>query len=207
MLKFCEAIKENGIEVSSILEIGSRDGHDAAYIAQYFDVPETNVWLCEPNPTQSQYIRGRYPNFNLVEKAIFDTSGTMEFRQMHGSMDEIGTSSLLPRRLDGLYNKATIIEVDVITGSELLSMIPNDISVCKIDVEGATFQVLQSMGQSINKIDAFHLECEHIEVWDKQIQYDDISKFMLENGYVQLYFEYVVGQIQSDSAWVKKKTD
>lgn len=203
MQRFCEVVKGHNINVSKVLEIGSRDGDDAAYMAQSFGVPASMVWLCEPNPAQAQVIRDKYPDFNLIDKAIFDKPGTLDFLQMHGSPPEIGTSSLMPRSLDNLYDRATRIQVEAITGQDLLAMIPGEIGVCKVDVEGATYQVLKSMGDDLKRIKAFHLECEHVEVWTNQEQYNSIASFMIEMGYEQVDFQYVIGTIQSDSIWIK----
>jgi FkbM family methyltransferase len=203
MQRFCEVVKGHNINVNKVLEIGSRDGDDAAYMAQSFGVPSSMVWLCEPNPAQAQVIRNKYPDFNLIDKAIFDKAGTLDFLQMHGSPPEIGTSSLMPRSLDNLYDRATRIQVEAITGQDLLAMIPGEIGACKVDVEGATYQVLKSMGDDLKRIKAFHLECEHVEVWTNQEQYNSIASFMIEMGYEQVDFQYVIGTIQSDSIWIK----
>ena len=203
MQRFCEVVKGHNINVNKVLEIGSRDGDDAAYMAQSFGVHSSMVWLCEPNPAQAQVIRNKYPDFNLIDKAIFDKAGTLDFLQMHGSPPEIGTSSLMPRNLDNLYDRATRIQVEAITGQDLLAMIPGEIGACKVDVEGATYQVLKSMGDDLKRIKAFHLECEHVEVWTNQEQYNSIASFMIEMGYEQVDFQYVIGTIQSDSIWIK----
>ncbi len=153
MQRYCNAIRTAGIVPTTVLEIGSRDGHDAKAIADHFG--SSSVWVCEPNPSQADYIAQAYPNFNLVRKAIYKHSGKLEFIQMQGSPNEVGTSSLLDRSYDNLYDNANRIEVEAITGEELLAMIEGSIGACKVDVEGATLEVLQSMGNSIHRVQTF----------------------------------------------------
>lgn len=203
MRRFCEVIQSHYITPETILEIGSRDGNDAIAIAKYFDILDNNVYVCEPNPRQAIIIKETYPNINVIQKAIFNKKGILPFMQMNGTLDEIGTSSLIPRTIDNLYAKATQINVEAITGKELLQTINRKKIVCKLDVEGATLQVLQSMKELIQNIDAFHLECEHIEVWEKQNLYNEIAKFMLQHKYEQVDFSFTISNIQSDSIWVK----
>lgn len=205
MRRFCEVIQSHYITPEIVLEIGSRDGNDANAIAKYFDIPHNNVWVCEPNPKQALYIRQVYPEINVIEKAIYNISGTLPFIQMNGTLDEIGTSSLIPRTIDNLYANANKINVEAITGKELLTMISQPIGACKLDVEGATLQVLQSMGELIHNIESFHLECEHKEVWENQNLYNEIAKYMLQNNYMQVDFSFTMFDIQSDSIWVKNR--
>jgi len=201
MQRYCNAIRTAGIVPTTVLEIGSRDGHDAKAIADHFG--SSSVWVCEPNPSQADYIAQAYPNFNLVRKAIYKHSGKLEFIQMQGSPNEVGTSSLLDRSYDNLYANANRIEVEAITGEELLAMIEGSIGACQVDVEGATLEVLQSMGNSIHRVQTFHLECEHEEVWVGQALYNQVAAFMIAKGYEQVDFDFVMPGLQSDSIWIK----
>jgi FkbM family methyltransferase len=200
-------LSKTTINPNSVLEIGSRDGHDAEYLRSFFRVLKSNVFVVEPNPEQFKKIKNSYPEFNLYQSAIYNKTGVMKFNAVR---DEslIGVSSLLERN-DDIYSKINSeqIEVQVITGQELLNQINQpSIDICKVDVEGATYEVLESFGDSIESILSFHLECEHYQVWTNQKLYDDISKFLLEKGFEQVFFEYVNGvKQQSDSIWVSKK--
>jgi hypothetical protein len=93
--------------------------------------------------------------------------------------------------------------VEAITGEELLAMIEGPIGACKVDVEGATLEVLQSMGNSIHRVQTFHLECEHEEVWVGQALYNQVAAFMIAKGYEQVDFDFVMPGLQSDSIWIK----
>lgn len=207
MINYCKIIKSiSNIDPKTILEIGSRDGNDAEILKSYFNINDRDVYVVEPSPNQQQYISNNHPNFNLIKNAIFNKIGKLKFNAVKQT-DLIGVSSLLDRN-DGLYSKvdSDIIEVDVITGDKLLSIIDKEIDLCKIDVEGVTYEVIESFSDKINKIKSFHIESEHKQVWVNQKLYNDIKVLLESKGYEQIYFEYVNGiELQSDTIWVDKK--
>jgi FkbM family methyltransferase len=193
------------INVETILEIGSRDGNDANKLKTLFNVNDSDVWVVEPNPKQILIIKNNYPNFNIISNAIYTSLGTHNFFQVVGNETEVGTSSLIDRNDDWYKNKTNIIEVQTITGIDLLKEIDKNIDICKIDVEGLTYEVLLSFGKEITKIKSFHLECEHKEIWKNQKLYKDVYNLLINLGYHQIYFTYCSNDvIQSDSIWVHK---
>lgn len=191
------------IKTKCILEIGSRDGHDANKLKNLFGVEDKNVWVVEPNPNQCELITEIYPNFNLVDCAISNINDFVDFNQLTGDEMVVGTSSILDRA-DSWYHQmgAKKIKVKSITGKKLLEKINFDVDVCKIDVEGLTYQVLESFGKEIYKIKSFHLECEHREVWRGQKLYDEVETFLINNKYIRVYSDYFDGKLQSDTIWV-----
>lgn len=205
MITYFQTITEKTtIEAKTILEIGSRDGNDAQKLMEYFNLNSEDVWVVEPNPNQIEIIKTLHPNFNLVPKAIFSEETEHDFYQVvNGNPDDVGTSSLINRTDNWYKSKTKIIKVKTITGDQLLNEINKEIDICKIDVEGLTLEVLKSFHKNLNKIKSFHLECEHRVVWENQKLYDDVSDFLINNNYTQLYFEYCSGgTLQSDSIWV-----
>jgi FkbM family methyltransferase len=199
-------IEKTKISVKTILEIGSRDGNDANELMKHFQLKDENVWVVEPNPNQINIIKDTYPNFNLVPNAIFSEETEHDFYQVNNNIpNDVGTSSLINRNDNWYESKTNIIKVKTITGKQLLNKINREVDVCKIDVEGLTIEVLISFGKTLNQIKSFHLECEHREVWENQKLYDDVAKFLIDNNYTQIYFEYCSGgTLQSDSIWVLK---
>lgn len=196
-------LSKTTIKPLTILEIGSRDGDDANILRNFFKINEENVFVVEPNPVQIDLIYSKYPKFNIIKKAIYNQSGFLKFNACRGN--SAGVSSLLDR-IDDFYEKTSdIIEVETITGEKLLNEIEKEIDLCKIDVEGATFQVLESFGKDLSKIKSFHIECEHIQVWKNQKLYPHIKEFLNNNNFKELYFHYVnnIPQ-QSDSIWVNR---
>jgi FkbM family methyltransferase len=203
---YASIIEKSTLKPQTVLEIGSRDGDDANSLASLFNISPKFIWVVEPNPKQFEEIKKKYPTINSLNYAISNEVGTFDFNQVEGSLDDIGTSSLMDR-VDNFYdNKSVKIKVETITGSELLNIINNRIDLCKIDVEGMTYQVLSSFGQSIENILSFHIECEHKEIWKNQKLYQDISDFLISKKFTQVYFNYCSNDIiQSDSVWINEK--
>jgi FkbM family methyltransferase len=198
-----EIIDKTIIKPKNVLEIGSRDGHDAKILKDKFYLPENKIWVVEPNPKQVEYIKTVHNGFNVIPMAIFNEETEHDFYQVNGGEMEIGTSSLINRNDNWYDSKSTIIKVKTITGKQLLNIIDEEIDLCKLDVEGLTYEVLESFGSDLNKIKSFHLECEHIEIWKEQKLYPYISEFLNKNNYKQIFFTYCSDhQIQSDSIWV-----
>jgi FkbM family methyltransferase len=192
------------INPKTILEIGSMDGNDANKLKNYFNLTDSDVWVVEPSSTQQVIIKNTYPNFNLITDAIYSERGQMIFNQVNGP--DAGTSSLYDRT-DSWYElqggglvKRT---VNTITGEDLLNIINKPIDICKLDVEGLSYEVLNSFGDKLHQIKSFHLESEHKEVWKGQVLYEKIKEFLISKNYKEIYFEYVAGgRLQSDSVWV-----
>ena len=198
------------IKPKTVLEIGSRDANDAEYLRDAFSIKNEDVHIVEPNPEMQDLISKKYPNFNLYKVAISNQVGKLDFYKVDSKngMDQVGRSSLLNRN-DNLYNKidSDVIKVDAITGKTLLEQIKNDsIDLCKIDVEGLTYEVIESFEDSILKIKSFHIEAEHKQFWEGQKLYKDLVGLFIRKGYAQIYFKFVWGGVsQSDSVWVHPK--
>jgi FkbM family methyltransferase len=207
MVNYIHLIKEKtNIEPKTVLEIGSRDADDANILREGFQIDEAKVWVVEPNPKQQVKISEKYPNFNLIKEAIFNEEKTLTFNAVN-AYDLIGVSSLLERN-DRLYDRVDSekIMVNTILGSRLLQNINEEIDLCKIDVEGATYEVLVSFGDDISKIKSMHLENEHKEVWEGQKLYDEVKEYLISKGFTEIYFQYVNNVVlQSDTIWVQTK--
>lgn len=200
-------IIENNTNITPkyILEIGSRDGHDANKLKDLCLTEDKFVWVVEPNPIQCERIKFEYPNFNLIDCAISNIDDFVFFNQLEGDEMVVGTSSILDR-VDSWYQQmgAKKIKVKSITGKNLLNLINLEVDLCKIDVEGLTYEVLESFGDDIKKIKSFHIECEHIEVWKGQKLYGEVESLLENKNYIRVYSDYFEGKLQSDTIWVYK---
>jgi hypothetical protein len=106
--KYVEVIRDYKITPKTILEIGSRDGHDSHFFQKEFNILDNNVFLVEPNPDMFNRIKETYPNYKVFNVAIDETEGVKSFNQVLDGgaygMDPIGVSSLLDRT-DDFYQK------------------------------------------------------------------------------------------------------
>jgi len=190
----------------NILEIGSRDGHDAEKLRNLFKIAPENVYIVEANADQVPKIKESYPQATVFDFAVTNKPGTAYFNKVKQGFSEgfVGTSSLMDRP-DLYKDKVDKVEVVAQTGAYLLEQISDEkIDLCKIDVEGHTFEVLESFGEKIHRINTFHIESEHVAKWQGQKLYEVTKAYLESMEYTQIMFMYVWGGvIQSDSVWAK----
>jgi FkbM family methyltransferase len=197
----------------NVFEIGSRDGIDAVYYAEQFNISKGDVFVFEPNPALYKYIKQRYPDINVSPYAICDFEGAANFNcavikgnSSHSDWMVYGISSLLSRPL---YSdpecdvKFEEIEVPVKKMSTIIKEYGiQSIDICKVDVEGKTYEVLTSFGSDIRLVKTFHLEMEYICYWDNQVLAPQIKTFLEERGFTLVYEKFIENVMQSDSIWV-----
>lgn len=194
---YVESYKENP---TSIVEIGSRDGHDADKLRKLSGLPPQNVYIAEAHPLCYKNIRISYPDVNLYNVAIFSEVGVLDFNAiLHPDQGYVGTSSLLKRNVELVQPEfATLVEqqshnivkVLGITGRMLLQLIDRpQIDMMKIDVEGATYDVLKGFGDDLRLIKMMHVECEVVEMWKGQHMVDDIIKHLTYYGFEEIHRE------------------
>lgn len=185
----------------TVVEVGSRDGHNAREIADIFRA--RRVVTIEANPECYADIERDYPQFENYNVAISNVCGTLDFYKVDHSHGEtlLGQSSLLYK--ESYDNIATKISVPALTMDEFVERRGiGKIEVMKIDVEGATYEVLEGFSK-IRMTRLLHIESEHREFWHGQHLYEDTANFMTQAGYEQVYFAPVWTD-QSDSIWLRK---
>jgi len=215
MKRFAETYNKYFIESPrNVLEIGSRDGNDAEFLRNYFNISKNMVFVVEPNPISANQIKINHPEQKIFEFAISEEVGMLKFNAINvNNQMYVGMSSLLKRRKDTGYSQEELmrswenwIEVKSITGKMLFDLIGEDIyDLVKIDVEGATLQVLRSLGDEIKKIKYLHLEAEQKPLWEGQFTYDVICQYMLEMDFIELYKQDFSILGQCDTVWCNKK--
>lgn len=201
--KHVEILRKYGIKPKTILEIGSRDGNDADYYKREFDIKDEDVYVVEPNPSQADEIRKNYPNFSIFEYAIYTEETEKDFYQVTGGgKDPIGISSLMERN-DDWYDRFGMkkIKVKTIKGSTLMEMINKDIDICKIDVEGLTYEVIQSLGDQIHRIKSIHVETEYHMYWKDQKLHNEVSELLTSLGFIEVWTKEQGGQ--ADTIWLR----
>ena len=197
---------------TSILEIGSRDGHHAEELRKLANIEPCSVNVVEPHPVSYRNIIKTYPDFKTFEFAISDTPGVLPFNAIPPdtyTQDVVGTSSLLSvvKNHENLYPPANWIKVLAVTGQTLLRLIDRwQIDLVKIDVEGYTYQVLKSFGADIRLLRALHVEVElaPFQLWEGQRSYQEIHQYLSSFGFKELYYNPLFwGGRQGDNVWVR----
>ena len=198
-----------------VYEVGSRDGNDGHELARRIMPPQDNVTeraqiiLFECNPPQVEVIKQNYPNATLVTDAISDKKGEVEFLQIHGDKNLVGSSSMNLNRVNEPWVKGhTTIRVktrrldDVI---EELGHQNTEIDVMKIDIEHYTYEALIGLGKYLRNVKVFHLETE-IEGVARDKTNLDIALFMQERGYICTALDHEWGDQIQDQVWLRLPT-
>ena len=195
-----------------IYEVGSRDGKDGNELAQRIMATptlknESNVVLFECNPPQQVVIRRDYPNATLITDAISTKKGKTKFMQLHGDINVIGSSSMDLNRSKLPWGKDnSVIEVNTCRLDDVIEELGHqklDIDVMKIDIEGYTYEALESLGKYLRNVRVFHLETE-IEGVARNKTNLDVALFMQEKGYVCVALEHEWGPEIQDQVWLRR---
>lgn len=186
--------------INNIMEIGSLNGNDALlYKSRY---PNANVYCIEGlKENFDQYIKnatGLIP-INII---VTDHDGTIQFHKktingihsIYNRGNEYGTEILLNQQcktFDTICNEHNIPNIDMI----------------KIDVEGATFDVLVGMKERIKDIKIMHIETESAPFFEGQKLHDEVANYLSNHNFelVKITSVNISGFFQHDSVWINKK--
>ena len=198
-----------GTKAPLILDIGSRDGHDAAYL--YRELLGDKVIAVDANPTCFQMIKSSYPWMHSYECAITDTDGTTTFNQVIADNAELlGTSSIFSKDTSidppASFYEGKTKEITVNTSRlDTLLVKTGDlgaIDVVKIDTEGYSWQVLQGFGDRLKDVKLFHVETENYQMHPDHVTGDKIAEFMRAQGFVLADTSHEWGAKMEDQIWV-----
>lgn len=201
---------------TSILEIGSRDADHAHWMRTQADpyIEPHLVNIVEPHPECYRNIIAKYPDYRVFELAVSDEPGVVNFNAipMEWGPDSVGTSSLLtmnehPDEGVTLKRPQRWVKVLAVTGRTILQLIDRwQIDLVKIDVEGFSWQVLNSFGPDIRLLRSIHIEVEvaPFQLWENQKSYQDCQYLLTSWGFRELYYQplWWSGR-QGDSVWVR----
>jgi FkbM family methyltransferase len=215
--EFCNIIKEYKVEIQNVFEIGSLHGHDANIIKNNLGVKSNNIYIFEAHPIHAKKIKQSYPEFVVINKAIYNNNILLDFNAVTSNNGNLGMSSIknksnIMKELDLKNGHRSNEEYDKIKIEGIRMedwIIENNIKnidVCKIDVEGCSYECLEGFGSKLSIIKFLHIENEHIECWENQKLYDNVKELLEKNNFKLLKIN-ICGPLwlpnqQSDSVWV-----
>jgi FkbM family methyltransferase len=175
------------IKVNTFVEIGSRDGHDAHYVCQYWNLNPSNCYIIEAHPVCYANIIQAYPQYKTINVAASDVTGVVDFNAgIFGQEANVGISSLLTRTLNDTFISEKV-KVNAVRMDELMLRSNIDgFDLAKIDVEGFTMQVLKGVGDKLRKFKALQIELETQQVWEGQSLYQDVVDYLRDFGFILL---------------------
>ena len=199
--EYIEVIKQKtNIEPNSFLEIGARDKDNAELLCKEFNIESERIYLIEPHPKSFELLKSGC-DYNVYPQAFSNKPGKKYFYALDSS---VGVSSLNNRK-DNFYEKTGYQKIltEVITAEQfLLQEDITSIDICKIDVEGHSYEVIEGFGERLRDIKSIHVECETREIWENQKIYNDVRKYLSNAGMKCLKVINVNGHlIQIDSIW------
>jgi len=202
-------LKQFGTKKDPIIyEVGSRDGHDGvelAYRISEGQVDFKNIVLFECNPPQIEVVTNNYPQATLITDAISNKKGTVEFLQIHGDKNFVGSSSMDLNRVNYPWVKKTsTIQVKTRRLDSVIEELGHtEIDIMKIDIEGYTYEALESLGKFFGIVKVFHLETE-IEGVARDKTNLDIVLYMQEKGYICTALEHEWGDKIQDQTYYRQ---
>ncbi len=174
-------------QVNYILEIGSRDCVDALRLCQYY---RSHVWAFECNPAAIPNCIdniGNNPNVTLVPYAAWNENGTIPFYPIITNIyNNIGASSCYKGQKGSSHEfiPQSEITVDAIRVDDYLkSNNINRIDLVCIDAQGATYNIIEGMGDFLKDIKYIICEVSNRPIYDGEKLLPDIKSLMEQNGF------------------------
>ncbi|WP_306598082.1 FkbM family methyltransferase [Geothrix sp. 21YS21S-2] len=202
MINFFSHLHSRRLRIRNFLEIGSRDGEDANTFAKAAGIRQVHV--IEPAPQSFARIQAHFPFFQVYNLALSNRNGHQVFHNIvDPDLNKQGMSSLMPREIYERFPSENIL-VELMRGDTFLDKYGiQDISACKIDVEGHAVEVLEGFGTELTRIHAIHLECETVPVWEGQRLFGEAKALLEGRGFQMVsYWEYNQPTTQCDSIWL-----
>ena len=190
-LSFVKDIDKNRVKI--IFEIGSRDALDAIDLSQYF---KAHVVAFECNPYQIPVCReniGNNPNVTLEPYGVWDSNGYRDFYRVIDKNP--GASSFFESNTESPYYKpdhpdATTQEKIVVPCIRLDDYLEHKkigrIDLLCMDVQGAAYQVLESLGTHLKRVKYIIVELETQRMYVGEKLYDEVDQYLRNSGFIRL---------------------
>jgi FkbM family methyltransferase len=185
---------------SSFMEVGSRDGKDTQFVQKYWNLKYSDCHIIEADKISYEKIKSSYSDFNIYNVAASNENGEIEFLSVVSNNELIRGISSIKKSLhvDNLEYEKYIVE------TIRLDKFDFPIDIMKIDVEGHGYEVLQGLGDKINKIKAIQIETESKVCFENQKVDTDINKLLLDKGFA-LIDKKPCWDFQFDCLYVNRK--
>lgn len=167
-------------EGDKVADIGAHIGSTALIFRKAIG-EDGKVFCFEPNPEsfemlQSTIEKNEFDNFELFNQALGDSNGKVNLK--HDS-ENTGRSSIREaKNLDGTFN------VDLVeTKSKLEGL--GELDWAKIDVEGAEYEIISNLGDSITMFKGMFLELHLDRLSDNELK--QIYEILSTNGEIYTF--------------------
>lgn len=185
----------------TIWDCGSRDGDDAAYLAEKLSAKR--VICIDANPVAVEQIKRRHPYFKVIHTAVTDYDGVTKFDMIESKRpDYAGSSSIIRTQSfpDASYRTITVSanRMDTIISQNE----PIGLDLIKVDLEGFTYEFLESMGKYLTMVKVLHLETERFQRHEGHKDSTEVANFMIRAGFDLVEVSYEWGPSIEDQIWI-----
>jgi len=125
-----------------LIDCGASNGSAIGEIDRQFG-PFERIFAFEPNPGNASSIPRGDPRLVVIEEAVSTKNGSARFYLS----EQFDGSTLYPEKISGNIDKNRYIDVQTVDFADWLdkTVAPQDKVVCKMDIEGAEFDVLEHL--------------------------------------------------------------
>lgn len=184
-------------EIKTIVEIGALDAQDSQYFKKVF--PAATVYAIEALPDNHDKYLKDLKDVVCVNAVVSDVDGEVAFykKEINGIHSIFNRGNEYGNEVIKLpsYRFETLAEMNGI----------NSVDMLKLDVEGATIEVLEGMGDLLSGVKIMHLESESYPFFEGQKLHNEVVKYLEGKGFSLLEltsFPIQPGRLQYDSVWI-----
>lgn len=202
MKEYVDVVKKHFSEedINVIMEIGSLDGKDSLFFKSNF--PNAKVYAIEGLKENYDSYMKDLPGITCINMIITDFDGRIDFYKKRTN------------GIHGIFNRGNDF------GTEIIKDMPcktintlceeyniSNIDMIKIDVEGATYQVLKGMSKFLDNLKIMHIETESYPFFVGQTLHNEVCEFLNNHNFLILQCSSAnIGDgKQHDSVWINKK--
>lgn len=193
MPEFVELIRKHfhDSDIQHIVEVGSMDGRDAVYFKEQF--PHASVIAIEGNKENFYAYNPQDSGVKWMNAVVFNYDGQIDFhiKNING--------------IHSVYDRGKIYgeRKESVDCFRLDSLIEN-VDMMKIDVEGATYEVLDGMGNLLDSVKIMHIETESYPFFSGQKLHGAVENLLKEKGFRMIAKAdcRIQNGYQHDSVWI-----
>lgn len=174
----------------TIFEIGCNDGADTLEFVKRF--PEARIFAFEPDPRAilrfKDFLGAHVDRVNLVEVALSDREGFVEFFESNSELGETGhgwdkSGSIRPPKFHlkafPWVNFTNSIQVPTTTLDSFCKSLNIDhIDFIWMDVQGAEHDVIKGASRTLQSVDYLYTEYSNKELYEGQLSLDELLKLL-----------------------------
>lgn len=185
--------------ITNIIEIGSLDGKDACFLKEKYQ--NANVYAIEGLEFNYEKYLKNLNNINCFNIIINEYDGFVNYykKEING--------------IHGIFDRGSIYKGEILKNKQCRKIktfaLENNITsldVLKIDVEGATLEVLKSAEEMVDTIKIMHIETESFEFFKNQKLHQKVVEFLQDKFSIIDISEVEIekNKYQHDSVWINK---